>query len=76
MSEMTTSEKAWFNKLYRLLNAMPVDVEVQVHNSHLQMNRKGARNSAFECDGHGDNAESLDHFDTLNFRIYPCSESV
>ncbi|QTG12344.1 hypothetical protein G6M86_03405 [Agrobacterium tumefaciens] len=76
MSEMTASEKAWFNKLYRLLNAMPANVEVQVHNSHIQMNRKGARDASFKRYGDGDNAESLDHFDTPHFRFYPCSESV
>ncbi len=76
MSEMTASEKAWFNKLYRLLNSMPADVEIQVHNNHLQMNRKGARDAAFEQNGDGDNAESLDEFQTINMRLYPCGESV
>lgn len=76
MSDMTASEKAWFNKLYRLLNSMPADVEIQVHNNHLQMNRKGARDAAFEQNGDGDNAESLDHFVTHNMRVYPCSESM
>lgn len=76
MSDMSASEKAWFNKLYRLLNSMPANIEVQVHNSHIQMNRKGARDAAFERDGDGDNAESIDHFNTSHFRIYPCSESM
>lgn len=76
MSEMTASEKAWFNKLYRLLNSMPADVEIQVHNNHLQMSRNGARDAAFKQNGDGDNAESLDEFQTINMRLYPCGESV
>lgn len=76
MSEMTASEKAWFNKLYRLMAQMPANVEIEVHNAHIQMGRKGSRQSAFDRYGDGDNAGSLDQFVTVNMRVYPVSESV
>lgn len=76
IDEPTKTEKAWFNKLYRLLNSMPNYIEIEVHNNHIQMNRKGARESAFESRGDGDNSEALDEFGTRYFRIYPCGESV
>lgn len=76
MDDMTANEKGWFKKLYRLLSSMPSNVEIQVHNGIIQMNRKGAREAAFELSGDGDNAESLDSFVTHHMRVYPCSESL
>lgn len=76
MRNTTTHEKTWFNKLYRHLNAMPESVEIQVHNGHIQMNHKGAREEAFQARGDGDNADALDTFNTYHMRVYPCSESV
>lgn len=76
MVDMTANEKGWFNKLYRLLSSMPSNVEIQVHNGSIQMNRKGAREASIELNGHSDSAESLDSFVTHQMRVYPCSESV
>jgi len=73
---MTLLEKAWFNRLYKLLHQMPKNVEIQVHHSMIQMNKAGARKANFERTGNADNVDSLDEFSTRATRVYSCSESM
>lgn len=71
---MTPEEKRWFSRLRRVIRDMPKEVEIQVHQNRIQMNREGAREAAFMEKGNADNVESLDEFSTK--RVYPCSESI
>jgi hypothetical protein len=75
-NKMTPDEHRWFNRLYRVIRDMPKTVEIQVHSNHIQMNRVGATLAAFEKHGDGDNAESLDAFNTTKSRVHPCGESI
>lgn len=74
--DATDEERNWFIRLSKVLRAMPKTVEVEVHNNHVQMNEKGARDAAFARCGDGDNAESIMQFSVIGMRLYPVSESV
>lgn len=67
-------ELLWFKRLRRVLDAMPETVEIQVHNSSIQMNEAGAREATFLMEGTADNVEEIAYFQTD--RVYPCSESI
>lgn len=71
---MTREEQRWFSRLRRTLKDMPETVEIQVHQSTIQMNKVGGREEYFLEKGHADGVESLDEFRTE--RVYPCSESI
>lgn len=71
---MTPEEKRWSSRLRRVLRDMPASIEIQVHQSHIEICQLGAVAKAFERHGDADNPESLDWFQTE--RVRPCSESI
>jgi predicted RNA-binding protein with PUA-like domain len=72
--EATPEEARWFRRLVRVINDMPPSVELQVHQSAIQMNENGAREAAFLRQGHADSVPEISSFRTS--RVYPCSESI
>ncbi|KQS74057.1 hypothetical protein ASG25_21535 [Rhizobium sp. Leaf384] len=71
---MTPEEKRWSNRLRRVLRDMPASIEIQIHQSHVDICQLGAIQEAFSKRGDVDNVETLDWFQTE--RVYPCSESL
>lgn len=61
---MTAAELRWWKLFKRIVKAMPKSLEVSVHQSSIAVSKAGSRLAAFKRDGHADQTEDLDFFNT------------
>lgn len=72
--DLTPAERRWWKLLKDIAKAMPATLEISVHSNSVSVCRVGARQRAFDKDGHADNTAELDFFHPKRF--YVNSESI
>lgn len=72
--DLTPAERRWWKLFKDIAKAMPATLEVSVHSNSIAVSRVGARQRAFDKDGHADSTAELDFFSPERF--YANSESI
>lgn len=72
--DLTAKELRWWKLFKDAVRAMPSTLEISVYQNSVGVSEAGARQAAFDRDGHADQTEDLDFFNAK--RIYPNGESL
>lgn len=72
--DMTAAESRWWRRFKKAVNDMPASLEVSVYHGSIDVCEIGARQAAFDRDGHSDQTANLDFFRAK--RVYPNGEAL
>lgn len=72
--EMNAAELHWWKQFKRVVKDLPPTLELSVYHASISVCERGARQAAFDRDGHADQTEDFTFVQTKH--IYPNGEAL